>query len=113
MLAVSGGRYAAVVGDVMGRGLDAAASMAQVRSTVRAYAVEDPYSVAVFRRVDAFFASTQLDQLVTMAYLLIDPAEGTVHMASAGHLPPADPRGGSALFGGDDTDRSAVRRGTP
>ena len=88
VLEVSGGRYAAVVGGVMGRGLDAAASMAQVRSTVRAYAVEDPDPVAVFRRVDAFFASTRLDQLVTMVYLLIDPAGGTVHLASAGHLPP-------------------------
>ena len=88
VLEVSGGRYVAMVGDVMGRGLDAAASMAQVRSTVRAYAVEDPDPVAVFRRVDAFFASTRLDQLVTMVYLLIDPPEDTVQLASAGHLPP-------------------------
>ena len=88
VMEVAGGRYAAVVGDVMGRGLDAAASMAQVRSTVRAYAVEDPDPVTVFRRVDAFFAATRLDQLVTMVYLLIDPSAGTVQLASAGHLPP-------------------------
>jgi serine phosphatase RsbU (regulator of sigma subunit) len=50
--------------------------------------VEDPDPVSVFRRVDAFFASTRLEQLVTMVYLLIDPAEDTVQMASAGHLPP-------------------------
>ena len=85
---VGGGRYVAVVGDVMGRGLDAAASMAQVRSTVRAYAVEDPDPVAVFARVDAFFESTRLEQLVTMIYLLIDPDGDTVQLASAGHIPP-------------------------
>lgn len=96
VLEVSGGRYAAVVGDVMGRGLDAAASMAQVRSTVRAYAVEDPDPVAVFRRVDAFFASTRLDQLVTMVYLLFDPAGDTVQLASAGHLPPLLVQGAGA-----------------
>ena len=88
VIEVAGGRYAAVVGDVMGRGLDAAASMAQVRSTVRAYAVEDPDPVMVFRRVDAFFGWTQLEQLVTMVYLLIDPSAGTVQLASAGHVPP-------------------------
>ncbi len=85
---VRGGRYVAVVGDVMGRGLDAAASMAQVRSTVRAYAVEDPDPVTVFRRVDAFFASTRLEQLVTMVYLLIDPDGDTLQLANAGHVPP-------------------------
>jgi serine phosphatase RsbU (regulator of sigma subunit) len=88
LLEVAGGRYAAVVGDVMGRGLDAAASMAQVRSTVRAYAVENPDAVSVFRRVDAFFSWTRIEQLATMVYLLIDPSAGTVQLASAGHVPP-------------------------
>ena len=88
VLEVADGGFVAIVGDVMGRGLEAAASMAQVRSTVRAYAVEDPDPVTVFRRVDAFFAATRLDQLVTMVYLLIDPSAGTVHVSIAGHLPP-------------------------
>jgi serine phosphatase RsbU (regulator of sigma subunit)/anti-sigma regulatory factor (Ser/Thr protein kinase) len=88
LLEVAGGRYAAVVGDVMGRGLDAAASMAQVRSAVRAYAVEDPDPVSVFRRVDAFFVWTRIEQLATMVYLLIDPSAGTVQLANAGHVPP-------------------------
>jgi serine phosphatase RsbU (regulator of sigma subunit) len=105
VLEVAGGRYVAVVGDVMGRGLEAAASMAQVRSTVRAYAVEDPDPVTVFRRVDAFFEWTRLDQLVTMVYLLIDPSAGTVQMASAGHLPP--------LLVGADGARAAATAADP
>ena len=88
LLEVAGGRYVAVVGDVMGRGLDAAAAMAQVRTTIRAYAVEDPDPVTVFRRVDALFAWTRIEQLATMVYLLIDPSAGTVQLANAGHVPP-------------------------
>ncbi len=85
---VGDGRIAAIVGDVMGRGLEAAASMAQVRSTIRAYAIEDPDPVKVFRRVDDFFAALDLPQLVTAVYLLVEPGTGEVAIASAGHLPP-------------------------
>jgi serine phosphatase RsbU (regulator of sigma subunit)/anti-sigma regulatory factor (Ser/Thr protein kinase) len=82
------GRLAAVVGDVMGRGLEAAASMAQVRSTIRAYAIDNPNPAAVFSRVDAFFQALDLDQLVTAIYLLVDSTGSSVQVASAGHLPP-------------------------
>lgn len=88
VLPVGDGRVVAMVGDVMGRGVDAAASMAQIRSTVRAYAIEDPDPVAVFRRVDAFFDRLDLQQLVTMVYLLVDPTDGTVQIGNAGHMSP-------------------------
>jgi len=82
------GRFVAVVGDVMGRGLEAAAAMGQVRTTIRAYAVDDPDPVRVFGRVAGYFEALDVPQLVTVLYLLIDPAEGTVDVANAGHLPP-------------------------
>lgn len=82
------GRLAAVVGDVMGRGLEAAAAMAQVRSTIRAYAIDNPNPAVVFSRVDGFFQALELDQLVTAVYLLVDSTGSTVEIASAGHLPP-------------------------
>ena len=85
---MSGGRIAAIVGDVMGRGLEAAASMAQIRSTIRAYAIEDPDPISVFRRVDEYFEMLELPQLVTAVYLLVEPGTGEVVIASAGHLPP-------------------------
>ncbi len=88
VLPVSGGRIAAIVGDVMGRGLEAAASMAQIRSTIRAYAIEDPDPVSVFRRVDEYFEMLDLPQLVTAVYLLVEPGTGEVVIASAGPLPP-------------------------
>ena len=88
VLPLPDGRLAAIVGDVMGRGVSAAAAMAQIRSTIRAYAVDDPDPVCVFERVDKFFNTLEFDQLVTVLYLLLDPVVGTVAAASAGHLPP-------------------------
>jgi serine phosphatase RsbU (regulator of sigma subunit) len=82
------GRVAAVVGDVMGRGVHAAAAMAQIRSTIRAYALDDPDPASVFSRVDAFFDVLTGTQLVTVLYLLIDSDNSTVQIANAGHLQP-------------------------
>ena len=88
VIPVADNRFVAIVGDVMGRGVDAAAAMAQIRSTMRAYAVDDPEPSSVFSRVDAFFESLDVGQLVTAIYFLVDPASDTVHVASAGHLAP-------------------------
>jgi serine phosphatase RsbU (regulator of sigma subunit) len=82
------GRAVAFIGDVMGRGLEAAAAMAEVRATIRAYAVEEPDPASVFRRVDKFFTELDVPQLVTMLYLLIEPRTGEVQIGNAGHLPP-------------------------
>jgi len=88
VIPLADGRLAAVVGDVMGRGVEAAASMAQIRSTIRAYALDDPEPAAVFRRVDAFFESLSGSQLVTVLYALVDPRQGSIRLINAGHLQP-------------------------
>lgn len=88
VIVLDSGPVVAIVGDVMGRGIAAAAAMAQVRSTIRAYAIDDPHPQRVLRRVDTFFEALDLAQLVTVLYLLIDPATGWVSIANAGHLPP-------------------------
>lgn len=88
-------RVVAVVGDVMGRGVQAAAAMAQVRTMIRAYAVDDPTPDSVFTKVDTFFQQADLTQFVTVLYFLIETDTGTIHVANAGHLPPIiiDPDG--------------------
>jgi serine phosphatase RsbU (regulator of sigma subunit) len=88
VIPLADGRAAAIVGDVMGRGVDAAAAMAEIRSTIRAYALDDPDPAAVFKRVDRFFDALDVEQLVTVLYLLLDPRDNTVQIASAGHIPP-------------------------
>nr|WP_231126686.1 GAF domain-containing SpoIIE family protein phosphatase [Motilibacter aurantiacus] len=117
VLPLPDGRVVAVVGDVMGRGVQAAAAMAQTRTVVRAYAIADPDPAAVLTRVDSFFDSLDVAQLVTLLYLLLDPAQGTVQIASAGHLCPLlvqetgtqelDVDGGTP-FGVVDGDRRSV-----
>jgi serine phosphatase RsbU (regulator of sigma subunit) len=62
--------------------------MAQIRSTIRAYAVDDADPIAIFRKVDAFFEAFDLDQLVTVLYFLVDSLRGSVVIANAGHLSP-------------------------
>jgi len=88
VIPVPGGRIAAIVGDVMGRGVQAAAAMAEIRSVIRAYVIDDADPAAVFKRVDAFFEAFDLDQLVTVLYLLIDRDSNEVQIGNAGHLPP-------------------------
>ncbi|HET7530982.1 MAG TPA: SpoIIE family protein phosphatase [Mycobacteriales bacterium] len=117
VLSVGDECFVVVIGDVMGRGVEAAAAMAQVRSTIRAYAVDDPDPVCVFNRVDRFFEALDLGQLVTALYFLVDSAVGTVTIGNAGHLPPLVvdaagsrlvPTAGGTPFGVERVDRQAM-----
>lgn len=82
------GRLVALVGDVMGRGVQAASAMAQVRAAIRAYVALDPDPTTVLRRVDTMFKAFDMSQLVTLCYALFDPAAGRCGLICAGHLPP-------------------------
>ena len=62
------GRLALFVGDVMGRGVAAAAAMAQMRAAVRAYTAIDPTPGAVMTNLDRMFAQYPTDQLVTLVH---------------------------------------------
>lgn len=81
-------RVVAVVGDVMGRGIEAAAAMAQTRTMIRAYAVDDPDPVSVLGKVDRYLGVLDGSQFITALYLLLDSATGEITFATAGHLPP-------------------------
>jgi serine phosphatase RsbU (regulator of sigma subunit) len=82
------GRMAVFVGDVMGRGVAAAAAMAQMRSAVRAFIAVDPAPEHVMGKLDRYFRAFDLEQLVTVAYLVLDPASDELELVNAGHLPP-------------------------
>jgi serine phosphatase RsbU (regulator of sigma subunit) len=79
---------ALLVGDVMGRGVAAAAAMAQVRAAARAYIAVDPTPTAVLGNLDRLHAVLGDEQLVTLVYLLVDLATGRAAMGNAGHPPP-------------------------
>src|SRR5215467_14324740 len=81
-------RLAVAVGDVMGKGLTAAAGMGRVRNALRALALTDPRPAAVLGGLDRLFAATeQEEQVTTVAYLVIDPETGDGVLGNAGHLP--------------------------
>jgi PAS domain S-box-containing protein len=81
-------RLAVTVGDVMGKGLQAAAGMGRVRNALRALALTDPRPAAVLAGLDRLFAATELEeQVTTITYLVIDPETGEGQAGNAGHLP--------------------------
>jgi serine phosphatase RsbU (regulator of sigma subunit) len=82
------GKLAVAAGDVMGKGLTAAAGMGRVRNALRALALTDPRPAAVLAGLDRLFIATELEeQVTTVAYLVLDPASGDGMAGSAGHLP--------------------------
>jgi PAS domain S-box-containing protein len=83
------GRLAVATGDVMGKGLTAAAGMGRVRNALRALALTDPRPAAVLAGLDRLFLATELaEQVTTVAYLVVDPLTGEGVAGNAGHLPP-------------------------
>jgi serine phosphatase RsbU (regulator of sigma subunit) len=83
------GRLAVAAGDVMGKGLSAAAGMGRVRNALRALALTDPRPAAVLAGLDRLFNATELDeQVTTVAYLVFDPVSGEGLAGNAGHPPP-------------------------
>jgi PAS domain S-box-containing protein len=81
-------RLGVAVGDVMGKGLTAAAGMGRVRNALRALALTDPRPAAVLGGLDRLFSATEQDeQVTTLAYLVIDPETGEGLIGNAGHLP--------------------------
>jgi serine phosphatase RsbU (regulator of sigma subunit) len=83
------GRLAVATGDVMGKGLTAAAGMGRVRNALRALALTDPRPAAVLAGLDRLFLATELaEQVTTVAYLVVNPLTGDGVAGNAGHLPP-------------------------
>src|SRR6201999_3363632 len=85
---LSDGRMAIAVGDVMGKGLTAAAGMGRVRNALRALALTDPRPAAVLTGLDRLVSAPGLEeQGTTGPSLLFDPQTGDGLMGNAGHLP--------------------------
>src|SRR5665811_1564489 len=59
------GKLAVAAGDVMGKGLTAAAGMGRVRNALRALALTDPRPAAVLAGLGRLFIATELEGQVT------------------------------------------------
>jgi PAS domain S-box-containing protein len=88
VIELADGRLAVFVGDVMGRGVTAAAAMAQMRAAIRALVAVEPDARAVLMALDQLFEQYDFQQLVTMVYAVADPLTNELVVANAGHPPP-------------------------
>ncbi|MFJ8715280.1 SpoIIE family protein phosphatase [Streptomyces violaceus] len=89
-----GGRTAFVVGDVMGHGLNSAAMMGQLRTAVQTMAGLDLPPAQLLRNLDDLAQRLGDTYLATCLYAVYDPIASELHLANAGHIPPALVRAG-------------------
>jgi serine phosphatase RsbU (regulator of sigma subunit)/anti-sigma regulatory factor (Ser/Thr protein kinase) len=87
-LTLPGGRVGLVVGDVVGKGVQAAASMAQLRNAIRAFSVEPLRPSSALARLNRLAEEALDTTFATLVYLVLDPQAGVCRMSSAGHPPP-------------------------
>ncbi|MFN0092336.1 MAG: PP2C family protein-serine/threonine phosphatase, partial [Acidimicrobiales bacterium] len=81
------GRVAVAVGDVVGRGLAAAAVMGQLRTAFAALAPGGASPGVLLDELDAFARRVEGASYSTMCCAFVDPARGELRYASAGHPP--------------------------
>ncbi|WUP62318.1 PAS domain S-box protein [Streptomyces sp. NBC_00258] len=88
LVPLGAGRVGVLIGDVMGRGLEAAAVMGQLRSAAHALAKTGMQPRQLMQALETVVADLDVpDQLVTCCYLVIAADAGEVIICSAGHLP--------------------------
>jgi anti-sigma regulatory factor (Ser/Thr protein kinase) len=93
------GRVGMAIGDVVGRGFHAAAIMGQLRSGLRAFALDSASPSRVLERLSRLLRQLEIGRTATLVYLTLDPHGGSLHLASAGHPPPlVDPLDGEPWF---------------
>ncbi|QHC24067.1 SpoIIE family protein phosphatase [Streptomyces sp. GS7] len=93
VIPIAGDKTALVVGDVMGSGINAAATMGQLRTTIRALADLDLEPDEVLRHLDHIAGGLD-PAFATCLYAVHDPHREECRIAVAGHLPPVVVRPG-------------------
>ncbi|MER5598823.1 SpoIIE family protein phosphatase [Streptomyces sp. NPDC002265] len=95
VIPLDGGRTALVVGDVMGSGISAAATMGRLRTATNTLASLGLDPAVLLTHLDRITAG--LDHYIaTCVYVVHDPRQHECRIANAGHLPPARLRPGRA-----------------
>ena len=105
------GRLMLAVGDVVGRGPRAAAIMGQLRTAMRAYALQQLPATVLMRSLDLLLQDMAGDSLATAACAMLDPSEGSLELVLAGHPPPLviDPGGRPHFLQADPHSPMGVR----
>ncbi|MCD2198143.1 SpoIIE family protein phosphatase [Actinomycetospora endophytica] len=82
------GRVGVVMGDVVGRGFQAAVVMGRLRSALRAFAREEDDPAEVLERLDGNVQHFEDNVMATVLYAVFEPSLDQVMLTVAGHLPP-------------------------
>jgi len=100
---VDGDRVGLVIGDVTGHNIGSASIMGQVRSMLRAYAIDHADPAKVMERTNTALGRLLPEALATAVYAVLDPATGELIYANAGHLPSLIVTGSGEVHYLDDT----------
>ncbi|MGW1757794.1 SpoIIE family protein phosphatase [Streptomyces mirabilis] len=84
----AGDALALVIGDVQGHGVQAAATMGQLRSAVRAFALSDHPPDEVMSHTNRLLIDLDPGQFASCCYVRLDPVTGVARAARAGHPQP-------------------------
>jgi PAS domain S-box-containing protein len=89
VIPIPGGAAGLVMGDVAGKGLDAASMVGGLRSALRAYALEGHEPAKVVDQLNRLLWTEAEDsQMATLLYLVVDPGQSVARWVNAGHPPP-------------------------
>ncbi|MGW2747832.1 SpoIIE family protein phosphatase [Streptomyces sp. NPDC001450] len=88
VIALSEDRVALVIGDVQGHSAGAATIMGQMRTAVRAYAVEGHPPDVVVSHANRLLVGMETDLFATCCYAELDMEQGNTLFVRAGHLAP-------------------------
>ncbi len=77
-----------IVGDAVGRGIDAATAMGQLRSSLTALALAGLDPADALEAVEAFAHTIPGARSATCLYLIVDPTNARLVYSVAGHMPP-------------------------
>jgi anti-sigma regulatory factor (Ser/Thr protein kinase) len=91
------GRVVLSIGDVAGSGLDAAATMAAIRQSLRGAAAINPEPSVMLDAADRVLRSQAPDRFVTAWVGIFDPVWSTLACAGAGHPPPLSRTAGDGV----------------
>lgn len=84
----AGDGLALVIGDVQGHGVQAAATMGQLRTAVRAFALGDRPPDEVMSNTNHLLIDLDPGLFASCCYIRLDPGTGLARAARAGHPPP-------------------------
>ncbi len=88
VIELDGDRVALALGDVMGKGVAAAATMGQLRMALRAYATDERPPAGVIEGLGRLMSLLRNDAFATMVYVECDTRRDALLVANAGHPPP-------------------------